>query len=275
MLAAALAPAGAAARPTDELLALVNSYRTAPATCQGRMRAAVPALSARRALSGIALSPGSILIAALDKAGYDAEVADAVHVAGPADAQAAFEALREAYCATLSSKRYTDAGARHQGNEWTLVLARAMPDPAAVLPAWQDAGRNVLAATNAARSQARQCGGEWMDAAPPLEWNAMLASAALAHSEDMADKRYFSHTGKDGREVGHRASDAGYRWRTVGENIARGQLSVNEVVAGWLDSPGHCHNVMNPRFTEMGAAYSVRGGRRPAAYWTQVFALPR
>ena len=87
----------------------------------------------------------------------------------------------------------------------------------------------------------------------------------------MGQHRYFSHAGRDGRDVGARARSTGYDWRRVGENIASGQASAAEAVAGWLESPGHCANLMNPAFTEMGAAYALREGPRPAAYWTQVF----
>jgi uncharacterized protein YkwD len=92
----------------------------------------------------------------------------------------------------------------------------------------------------------------------------------------MAGQRYFSHQGKAGRVVADRALQAGYRWRRIGENIASGQESPEEVVAGWLSSPGHCANVMDGRFTEMGAAYAINSARETLrVYWTQVFAAPR
>jgi uncharacterized protein YkwD len=47
-------------------------------------------------------------------------------------------------------------------------------------------------------------------------------------------------------------------------------------VAGWLSSPGHCANLMNPRYTEMGAAYGLNSARKSTyPYWTQVFGAPR
>jgi uncharacterized protein YkwD len=65
----------------------------------------------------------------------------------------------------------------------------------------------------------------------------------------------------------------GYTWRLVGENIASGQPTPEDAVAGWLDSPGHCVNLMDPRFTETGAAYAVSAHH--IVYWTQEFGLPR
>jgi uncharacterized protein YkwD len=226
-------------------------------------------------LSRIALRPGTILLAALDSAGYDPEVADAVSVEGPADARSAFEALRESYCATLGSTRYRDIGAHRAGNEWTIVLAAPAPNPVTLLPDTAEAAREVFNATNAARAEARQCGDTWMEAAPPLAWNKDLAAAALAHSQDMAQQGYFAHKNKQGNEVSQRAEAQGYRWRHIGENISRGQTSAQEAVTGWINSPGHCHNLMNSRFTEFGAGVAIRQGRRPAAYWTQVFGAPR
>jgi uncharacterized protein YkwD len=64
----------------------------------------------------------------------------------------------------------------------------------------------------------------------------------------------------------------GYRARHVGENIASGVPTAREVVDGWLASPGHCSNIMDPRFTEMGVAYATERRSRGVIYWTQVFA---
>lgn len=264
-----------AASDARQLMAAVNAWRAAPANCQGKTRTAVAVLAPQRVLSRIALRPGTILLAALDQAGYDPEVADAVQVAGPGDVQGAFDALRDSYCSTLGSLRYRDIGAHREGNEWTIVLAAATQNPALILPDVAEAGRQVLAATNQARAAGRKCGDTWMPAAPPVTSNDKLAAAALAHSKDMAQRNYFSHFDKQGNEVVQRAEAAGYPWRHIAENIAKGQTSPQDAVASWVSSPGHCRALMNPRFTEMGAAFSVREGKRPAAYWTQVFGTPR
>jgi uncharacterized protein YkwD len=39
---------------------------------------------------------------------------------------------------------------------------------------------------------------------------------------------------------------------TVGENVAMGYCTAGSLVQGWLDSPGHRHNIMNPLFRKMG-----------------------
>lgn len=275
ILAAALAAQQGHAGDAEQLAAMVNAWRAAPASCQGRQRAPVPALTPKTVLARIALQPGTILLAALDQAGYDAHVADAVNVAGPDDARAAFDALRESYCATLGGTRYRDIGAHRSGNEWTVVLAAPMPNPALLLPDAAQAAQQVLAATNAARAEARQCGDTWMEAAPPLAWNQQLAAAAQAHSQDMARQVYFSHTNKQGQDPAQRAEAQGYRWRHIGENISRGQNSAQEAVASWIGSPGHCRNLMDPRASELGAGLGIRPGRHPNAYWTELLAAPR
>lgn len=259
------------AAPAPELSSLINAYRTAPEECGGQPAAPVPRLKNEAALSQVRMAPGTILVAALDAAGYEAEQVDAVHVTGPEHAQAAFDSLRTARCQTLLLTRYTAIGTRRDGNTWTVVLARPMPDLQSEMPGWELAAQEVLAATNAARAQPRQCGAQRFPAVPPLRWNSDLGQAALRHSRDMANHRTFSHKGSDGSDVGLRARGSGYGWRGIGENISFGQRSAAEAVAGWIDSPGHCANLMNPTFTEMGAAYALRGAPRQAAYWTQVF----
>jgi uncharacterized protein YkwD len=135
--------------------------------------------------------------------------------------------------------------------------------------------KQMLTQVNAARSQSRSCGSENYPAAAALSWHCTLEDVAYAHSRDMGDHNFFSHTGSDGLTVGDRVSNAGYDWSAAGENIAAGQQTIDSVMAAWLDSPGHCANIMRPLFTEFGmASYSVTGSDY-RIYWTQVFARPR
>ena len=135
--------------------------------------------------------------------------------------------------------------------------------------------RALLNRVNEARSQPRQCGDQDFDAAEPLSWSCKLEDAARAHSEDMAELEFFSHTGPEGVQTGERVDDRSYSWSAVGENIAAGQSSVDQVVDGWLSSPGHCANIMSAEFTEMGAARIEAPGSQYSPFWTQVFARPR
>lgn len=272
----ALAALPAAAQPRATLLDLINAYRAVPHSCQGATMGPVPPLAAHPALSRVQVTSGTLLAPAIARAGYAVAQAEAILVAGIADPAKVMASIERSYCKTLLNPLLTEMGARRSGASWLIVLAQPAPlSAAARLPPSRDTGLRVLEAVNHARASARHCGADAFEAAPPLAWNEELAGAALEHSADMAKKRYFSHTGKDGRMVGERALAAGYAWRRVGENIAVGQDSPADVVAGWLDSPGHCSNLMDPQFSEMGAGYAIyHGGENSRVYWTQVFADP-
>ncbi|MET0983154.1 MAG: CAP domain-containing protein [Telluria sp.] len=271
---ASLLPGAVHAQSDSSLVALINDYRAAPASCEGRRPAPAPALRANAALARVRIGAGTIPASALESAGYYPAHAEVIHVGGPQDAAAVMEVIRRPYCRVLLNPGVTDIGATRRGDDWTIVLARPMTPLA--LPGQEAAGRQILDAVNAARATPRNCGARAFAAAGPVAWNGALAAAALAHSRDMAMHRHFKHKGTDGSEVGARAERAGYRWRLVGENIAAGQTSAQETVAGWIESPGHCANLMNPAFTEMGAGYDIRRAKMPGyAYWTQVFGVPR
>lgn len=87
----------------------------------------------------------------------------------------------------------------------------------------------------------------------------------------MANNNYFSHTGLNGSTIGTRANAAGYAYRTVGENIAAGYNSIDAVMTGWVDSAGHCANMMNASFKEYGLACASNPNSTYKTYWTQDF----
>ncbi|MYV48115.1 CAP domain-containing protein [Streptomyces sp. SID2888] len=104
----------------------------------------------------------------------------------------------------------------------------------------------------------------------PLKLNATLSKAAQAHSEDMAAHRNMSHTGSDGSSPGDRITRAGYTWSSYGENVAYGYATPEQVMAGWMSSPGHKANILNCGFKEIGV-----GLAQPGSYWTQDFGTAR
>ncbi|WP_426103576.1 CAP domain-containing protein [Massilia sp. TSP1-1-2] len=278
----ALAVALLAASPVlagqrDPLIDAVNAYRAAPGRCGARVPAPVAPLAAHPALADLNIGAGVFLDQVLERAGYPVAQADAISVSGAGEARSVLAAMLVTHCAALLNPQFTAAGVTRTGDTWMLVLAQsAPPAPVRMLPDAHSAGPAILAAVNAARAAPRTCGKQQFDAAAPLAWNNALAQAAFSHSSDMAEQRYFSHQGKDGRQVAQRATQAGYGWRLIGENIAAGQDSAADAVASWLDSPGHCVNIMNPGFTEMGAAFAISGGERAGrVYWTQALGAPR
>jgi uncharacterized protein YkwD len=132
----------------------------------------------------------------------------------------------------------------------------------------------VVELVNAARSTSRRCGSERFAAAPPLDVSRQLNDAAAAHARDMVRRKFFDHRGSNGSQPKDRVLRAGYQPRLTGENIALGPESAEEVVAGWLDSPGHCANIMDARFRDIGVGLST-GRKRGQIYWVQTFGAPR
>ena len=125
---------------------------------------------------------------------------------------------------------------------------------------------DMLTAVNQARADAPVCGSP----VPPLSWNCLLQNAAIRHSEDMDINGYPSdgHTGSDGSIPSQRVTEAGYSWSWVGENVAGGQRTIDWVMQAWLNSSGHCSNIMSSNYTEFGSS-------EINFYWTQVFGDPR
>lgn len=125
----------------------------------------------------------------------------------------------------------------------------------------------ILQMVNAVRTTGCSCGSTPMPPVNPVTWSSLLEQAALVHSQDMTKNSYFDHTGSDGSSAGDRITRLGYIWQAWGENIAMGYTSERAVMAGWLASEGHCKNIMNATFTEMGVA-------RDGKYWSQEFGKP-
>ena len=102
-----------------------------------------------------------------------------------------------------------------------------------------------------------------------------LEKAADLHTQNMAKLDFFSHTGKDGKNSSTRAKEAGYESTVVGENIAAGYRTPKDVVDGWIASPGHRANMLNPAYNEIGLGHyflqNDTGSVNYNNYWTQVF----
>lgn len=159
----------------------------------------------------------------------------------------------------------------------TVTAATPASVPAAASCGITDFAAAALASINQRRAAGASCGslGNFASAAP-LRWNALLAQAAAAHSADMAALDYFSHTSADGRSMSDRINATGYAWAGLGENIAAGYPDIASVVDGWMHSDGHCANLMNPAFDEVGLACAPgAAGSRYAQYWTQDLARAR
>ncbi|HET8745886.1 MAG TPA: CAP domain-containing protein [Ramlibacter sp.] len=135
--------------------------------------------------------------------------------------------------------------------------------------------REALHRINAARAHAQRCGWRSMPPAPPLRWDGTLESVAAHHSRDMATRNYFDHRSPEGRMVFERVRASGYKYQIVGENLAGGDPHVASAVQGWIDSPSHCANLMDPRYVDV--AVACVGDRRSqwGTYWTMVLGRRR
>ena len=146
-------------------------------------------------------------------------------------------------------------------------------------PAWTAFEDEVLKLTNEARAAGANCHSMGtFGPADPLTMNAMLRCSARLHSQDMGENVFFDHTNPAGDDPFERMAAAGYRGFTMGENIAMGQQNPEEVVDGWLASDGHCRNIMDPSFTEIGVGYwegaSSNQFFNGNKLWTQNFGAP-
>lgn len=251
-----------------ELVEAINDYRAHPRGCDRRPAQRLVPLTLKSSLA-LPVGYGGGMWAQLKANGYQAVTVRSIRVTGARDAEEAFELMQNEHCAALLDSQYTDVGVSRSRGEWQLVLARPVLD--AQMADTRSVSKTLLAQVNAARSKPRQCGGQRFAAARPLAWNANLGAAAQGHSRAMAYGNYFAHQDPDGDMPADRARAAGYRGRQIGENIAAGQGSPSQAMAGWLASPGHCANLMNPMFTQVGAAFASNARSDDGVYWTMMF----
>ena len=254
-----------------DTLMLVNALRKQGC---GRTHPA-PAVQANRKLDAAVreFARSGKLRESVDHAGYSAAKSASLHIKGPTSDDDIRRGLAARSCAALGDGEFTELGAYQRADETWIVLAKPLPKPPVLEPAAQAA--RVLELVNAARAAERTCGRQNFAPASALKRSPVLAAAAAAHARDMAEHAELTHTGSDGSKPADRLTRAGYEWRASGENVAAGQHDADTVVAAWLKSPGHCANIMEPSFTEMGVAFVQVPGANPSIYWAQSFAAPR
>jgi uncharacterized protein YkwD len=122
----------------------------------------------------------------------------------------------------------------------------------------------------------------------PLSQNAVLTSVARAHSLDMKNRNFFSHTNPDGLDPFQRMNAAGYYYWAAAENIAATSyftLSSNPDEVGryfvqemWMKSTGHRENILSTSYTQIGIGIVYESDRSSSPYGfiaTQNFGRPR
>jgi uncharacterized protein YkwD len=234
---------------------------------------------------------GGSPLAAAARSGYPAQLAVGLQVSGPDDM--ILQTMRRTRCHHLDDQTLRDIGTYRRGPDTWIVIAApghgtvpvsiAAAQPPARTFAYSTAtppargstsAARVLELVNEVRAGGTRCGARSFGAAPPLQLSGTLDGVAAEHALDMARHDYFEHVDLDGRSPADRVRATGYREKLVGENIAYGPESADEVVAGWLHSTGHCENIMDPRFVEMGLALAPGQGARRGLYWDQVLTEP-
>ena len=150
--------------------------------------------------------------------------------------------------------------------------------------------QNYLYQINKARAETRTCTNTGtFPAVSPVTWSDKLYKAAYEHSQDMTESNTFSHDGSGTvsdwsgyaldkqSSLRDRVENYNYAWTLISENISAGTDwdTPEEAMESWLNSPDHCHNIMNPNVTEVGMALSINTDTRYTHYWTQNFGTPR
>ena len=104
----------------------------------------------------------------------------------------------------------------------------------------------------------------------PLKLNAELSVAAKNHSRDLAKWDRISHFGSDGSNPWDRVKRAGYKAKLTAENVGTGQVTFEEVMKGWKESPGHNKNLLLGDAEHMGIALVQDPKTEFKSFWTLV-----
>jgi hypothetical protein len=125
---------------------------------------------------------------------------------------------------------------------WAFARAQASDSPAAE--------QELFRAANQARATA---------GAPPLVWNQWLAQAAREQAQQMVAHKQLSHQFPGEPALRERLAGVGVRFDASAENVAFG-TSAEDIQIGWLNSPGHRANMLNPRYNAVGIAVVLGNG---------------
>ncbi|MDI6098762.1 CAP domain-containing protein [Actinoplanes sp. NEAU-A12] len=176
--------------------------------------------------------------------------------------------------ATAAPSPSTTAAARSQAQPKSTVTKQRVkssapaPNSTTKAPSGGDTASSAVAAevvrlVNVERQKAG-CSG--------LSSESRLEAAAQKHSELQAERNSMSHQLPGEAGMSDRVTAEGYRWRSVGENVAAGYSSAASVMDGWMNSPGHKANILNCGFKEIGVGLAKSSSG--TQYWTQNFATP-
>jgi uncharacterized protein YkwD len=96
--------------------------------------------------------------------------------------------------------------------------------------------------------------------AEPLKSDPVLQERAQKWAELMARRHSLTHS---------RLQLDGTPYSSMGENIAMGYPTIDSVMDGWMESPGHKRNILSKRYTHAGFGYAKAKDGSP--YWCAQF----
>lgn len=164
----------------------------------------------------------------------------------------------------ILNPRFHHVGAATHGRYWIVGFAA---------PALEDIHAIAQQVTNLVNKERKKHG------LVQLTLNPLLGNSAMFHANFMADNDCFEHLCPGEPELGQRARAAGYNWFLVAENIAAGSPTPAAVMDGWMKSPGHRANILNPDLREIGIGYVLLdrdgGNEKWRHYWVQNFGHPK
>lgn len=177
---------------------------------------------------------------------------------------------------------YLDVSPKIMNNR-TLVPLRAISESFGAEVEWLEESYTVMISTQATNGTPENSTSEFekqvfnlvneersKNGLSPLTWNNSVADVARAHSKDMGERNFMSHTNPDGLSPFDRLKNAGISYTMAAENIAAGQSTPQQVMQSWMNSDGHRKNILNPNLTQIGIGY-YNSGSSYKHYWTQCF----
>ena len=282
----ALVIAASLAFPSDDyqatreaLVERINAVRLAAGVKPVRLSAPLCAVAQARADAISAGREGKELAVQEDlrqasKTGYDARVISEVLAQADGDVASVVAAWREEGGATArelvgADYREVGLGVGRSDDVPVYVFLFALPwedffrEKTAALSDLEHVRREMLERVNRERAASRL---------PALRRQPLLDEAAQGHARDMFARRYYAHDTPEGKTVLDREQARGYPATFAGENIARGQYSVQEVMDGWMGSPVHRQHLLSPVLSDVG--FGLAFGKIPGGHeilWVQDF----
>lgn len=150
----------------------------------------------------------------------------------------------------------------------TALAACSIASHAGACPSDTSWRERLVAQINALRAAGGACAseGQFAPGGQPVSWNPQLENVAAAQTEWMAESGRLSHSGRSGEGLVERVQRVAYVYQRIAENVAWGQMSLEQVVQAWRESPKHCRNLLDPRLTEVALSCTLA----PSGPWWSI-----